>query len=71
MKLWRADYRDDNAGTGIVSVWTTSKRALDAELARVRAQQPEGFEIYRTEAVDVPTKREALAAFLNRHAANR
>lgn len=68
MKIWNAQYHDDDSGSGTVNVWATSKRGCQAKLAEAKAQQPVNYTVLlEPRAMDVPTKRADLVAWLNRH----
>jgi hypothetical protein len=79
MKLWRVTYHDDNSPSGIVTQYFPSKRAALAACAALLhrytdddGEKRDGFFIYpdSPEAIDVPTTRAALVAWLNQHAAS-
>jgi hypothetical protein len=76
VKLWRLSYHDDDSPSGSVSEWFTAKRAALTRAAALRAEftgddgRPlAGFFIDEGDprAVEVPTKRAELAAFLTQY----
>jgi hypothetical protein len=72
MRVWRFTFHDDDSGSGVCIEWSTSKRAALRRMREVDEQYKDtqcGYSRDDTpELVTIPTTREALVAWLNRHA---
>jgi hypothetical protein len=71
VKLWALDYHDDDAPSGSVRVFFSSKVTADQRAIELDADPPGGY--FRSEPfqIDVPTTKSALLDWLNSNATAR